>query len=144
MRRMIIIILVLGYLSFPKDISASIVTITPSGETVLNVLSEQDIHLEIPKSESIKVNEVAGKDGKETSTSALANDEGKIKLTLDDSNSTQTLDVTDIKESIVEIEERPEVERIAIKIKEDKFVISLDKLKVTTEYEPLMTDQYAC
>lgn len=135
--RYLLVSLLTIFLTFisSKGVSASIVTVTSEGETVINVLSEQDFYLEIPQSESLEVREIAGSDSIKGSTIALLKDQDKFKLSVDSSGSEKTLDVTEVQENIIEIEERPETEKIAIKIKDDKFLLTQDKLIAQTDYE---------
>lgn len=120
---------------FPGSVLASIITVDSSGGVLVNVLSEQDVALEIPRSDSLKVNELVGSGGGEKSSIALVRDDGRVKLTVDDNQASQTLDVTDISENVIEIEERPQTEKIAIKIENDKFQLIQEELTAITDYE---------
>lgn len=136
MRRYSFIFIFLSFFFlFPENTSASIVTINPQGEAIVNVLSDQDVFLEIPKSESLKVNEVKGVDEKDGSTIALAREEDKVVLTVDGEDHEKSLDVTNLKEDLIEIEERPSVEKISIKLAGDKFVLKQDNLIAFTDYQ---------
>jgi hypothetical protein len=129
-----ILILIFAFLFVPSEIYASIATIKPNGEVLINVLSYEDSELEIPKSESLRINEVVGED-KNPSSLALIRDGGGVKLTVDNNNSSQTLDVTQVKDNLIEIEERPEVEKLAILIDGDGFLLKQDDLTAKTDYE---------
>ncbi|MBN1168294.1 hypothetical protein JXA63_00230 [Candidatus Woesebacteria bacterium] len=135
MRRLyVVLISIFILLLVPSSIGASIATIKPDGEVLVNVLSDEDSALEIPKSESLKIKEVVGND-KNPSSIALVRAQDGIKLTVDNENTTETLDVTDVKDNVIEIEERPKVEKLSIKVDGDKFLLQQDNLKATTDYE---------
>lgn len=136
MRKVLLLFFLLFFLyCFSKDTHASIATIKADGEVLINVLSVEDSALEIPKSESLEISEVAGYKEENSPSIALVKDQGKFLLTVGGGDSVQDLDVTDIDEEIIQIEERPKVERLAIKISDDKFLLQQDNLKAVTDYE---------
>ncbi len=124
------------FLSFSSEARASLVTITRGGEVVINVLSVEDsIELEIPQKEFLEVKNVAlGATGENVSVS-LAKVDGKLSLSVLSDSGEKSLDVTNYSDDLVEIERRPQVQRLVIKIDNGKFAISQGGLTAETDYE---------
>ncbi|MFV1917106.1 MAG: hypothetical protein ACC618_01285 [Patescibacteria group bacterium] len=115
---------------------ASLVTIDKEGRVTLNVLSaEESIELEIPRREYLEVKDIAEGIPNPQAKISLLRSNGKVSLQVSTSSGDKSLDVTDYKGEIVEIEERPAVERIAISVFGDKFEIVQRGVIAETSYE---------
>jgi hypothetical protein len=137
LKLLITIVLVLGLNAlYIKNIYASLLTISKDGEIVVNVLSEEDdITLQIPDRELVMVKETVTGGSSEDARVTLTKGEGGIRLSVLGGQQERSLDVTNYQDSIVEIEERPEIERIAISVLGDKFLIKQRNVAAQTNYE---------
>lgn len=118
---------------FAKEIKASLITVTSEGNVIINVLSsEESIELEVEKSD-IEIKEVVENSFEPGSKISLLREEGKAKLSVLAGSKEQVLDISDYKNSVVEIEERPEVEKIIIAVKENLFTIEQRGITAETD-----------
>lgn len=103
---------------------------------MVNVLSAEDsIELEIPQKEFLEVKDVAtGALGENVSVSLVKAD-GKLSLNVLSDLGEKSLDVTNFSDDLVEIERRPQVQRLVIKVDNGKFAISQGGLTAETDYE---------
>ena len=118
----------------PAFASASLVSVSDNGEIIINVLSVEDsIELDITKSSNLEVTGVV--DGKPDPKAkiALLKDGEKIRLDVISPSGNRSLDVTEIESNVIEIEERPEVERLSIRVSGGKFLIEQGGIVAETE-----------
>ena len=136
-RLLVIFFLALGLnILFTKIISASLLIIDKDGEIVVNVLSEEDdITLQIPDRELIAVKDVATGEVDEDTRVTLTKGNDGVMLNILGGQQGRSLDVTNYQDSVVEIEERPRVEKIAISVSGDKFLINQRNVTAQTSYE---------
>jgi hypothetical protein len=118
-----------------NTIHASILKVERGGNIVWKVLSDEDSStLEIPKRSSLEVKEV----GKETPTPdaqiLLKKSDQKISLVVTSQGSTKDLDVTNWKDDLVEIEERPGVQTVRIGLAGGKFSLEQNGITALTDY----------
>lgn len=133
------LILVLGLLS-PANVSAKLLSIQSDGEIVWSVLSSGvDVDLEIPKASYIEVKEAAKLKPAKDSTILLKKDGEKISMVVNSDDHERELDVTDWKESVIEIEERPELQKVSINVVDGRFAIRQKSVVAFTEY-PISVD----
>jgi len=128
------VIFVLFFFS-DKNIYASILKVERDGNIVWKVLSDEDsTALEVPKRSSLEVKEVV----KETPTSdtqiLLKKSDQKISLVVTSNGSTKDLDVTNWKDDLVEIEERPGIQRVTIGLTDGKFSLGQNGITALTDY----------
>lgn len=117
------ILFILSLFYLVKETKASLITVTNEGNIVINVLSsEESIELEVEKS-NIEVKEIAESTPEPGSKISLLREEGKAKLSVLVGSKEQILDISDYKNSVVEIETRPEIEKITIAVQKDLFTI---------------------
>lgn len=117
------------YFSSFRAANAALVNITPEGVAVLTVLSSQDIALSIPKRESLEVRDnVAGESGKIT----LSKIGDKISLAVATAEGEKELDVTDYKSELIEVEERPQIQKISISTDGTFFYLKQGEVEATT------------
>jgi len=119
-----------------STVHAQLVTIDKEGILIINVLSAEDsIELEIPRTEYLQVINIVEGSPDPNAKVSLSRENGKVSLNVSTSSGDKNLDVTNYKKEIVEIEERPPVERIAIRILGDKFEIVQRGIAAETSYE---------
>ncbi len=113
---------------------ASLLVIEKDGRVEWKVLSATDENnLSIPKPSSLAINSVADSGDNNESIILLAKDNDKLNLTYSSNDSKKELDVTGWKEDIVEIEERPEVQKVKISVQDGKFSLRQKGISAITE-----------
>lgn len=138
MRKQIVVVIVLFLGLFFFDVipvSASIVTIGRMGEVTVNVLSAEDSDNNIYQAESIKVSKSSVEMGDTDMPISLFRKDGKYMLNVTGKNGEKSFDVTDYKDRILEIEERPSVKKIGISLSDNQFVIEQTGIKAKTLYQ---------
>lgn len=114
---------------------ASIITIGQKGEVTLNVLSAEDSNFEPTPSESVKISRSSVEMGEADMPISLYRKDGKYILNVVGKDGEKNFDVTDYKDSILEIEERPSVRKIGIGLVDNQFVIEQSGIKARTLYQ---------
>ena len=136
-------ILILASLIFVSSTApsyASLIVIDNTGEVIWNVLSEEDsLALDIPRHSSIEVKKAAETTPPSSSVVSLERTDGKVSLLVSSDNETRELDVTGWRNNLVEIEERAEVQKLTIGIRDDKFTLSQKGVTAETTY-PVSVD----
>jgi len=136
-------ILILSSLIFVSSTAlsyASLIVIDNTGKVVWNVLSEKDgLALDIPRHSSIEVKKAAETTPPSSSVVSLERTDGKVSLLVSSDNETRELDVTGWRNNLVEIEERAEVQKLVIGIRDDKFTLSQKGVSAETTY-PVSVD----
>lgn len=118
-----------------RQVDASLLVVTPDGQLVWNVLSDEtSFSLDTPRHSSIEVKKVGAEDGKKDSLISLKREEGKISLIVSSDNEIRELNVTENQKELVEIEERPETQKLAIGIVGDKFSLKQKNILALTSY----------
>lgn len=126
----------LVFFSAALPVQASLVTIDKEGKVVINVLSAEDsIELEIPRRQYLEIKGIVEGTLDPDAKVSLLKEGGKVNLQISTNSGDKSLDVTNYKEKLVEIEERPVVERIAISVLGDKFEIEQRGVVAATDYE---------
>lgn len=116
-------------------VQASLVTINKSGKVILKVLSVEDsIELEIPRREYLAVKDITEETPDPEVKVSLAKIGENVKLLVFSKSGEKSLDVTNYKEEIVEIEERPEIDRLTIGVSGDKITISQKGVVAETDH----------
>jgi len=117
-----------------------LIVLEPSGEIQLNVLAaEDDISFVAPSSGDVEIDRIATGNVSDASVVKLSSDSGKVSLDIYGENGIKTLNVTDYKENILEVMERPDVQRLEIGLRDDKFqitnngIIALTSLPITVD-----------
>lgn len=131
----IFFITILFFLLYSSPIHASLVSINPDGEVVVNVLGSEDaLALEIPQSESLKV---SAKDTSiaDNSLVLLEKNNNEVVLSVSDGGEDKELNITDVGDSVIEIEERPQKDKLSISISENSFLIENRGVVAVTDYE---------
>lgn len=121
---------------FVRDAKASLLTITKEGEIITNVLSlTSDLALSAPDADRFKVIDVSG-DYENKTIYLSKDDEGSAYLALGDGT---RYEISGIEEDIVEIEERGEIKRLRIILRDGNFVLSQEGFNVVAE-KPIEID----
>ena len=119
-----------------SSVHASLVVVEPSGRVVINVLADEDeVTLEIPQNEEVKVTNAVAYAPNSNSLVTLKKDGGAVVLSVESEDGKKTLDVSSYKDEVIQIEERPKTEKLSISVNGDKFNIEQDGLLATTKYE---------
>lgn len=114
---------------------ASILVIGGEGAITWNVLSFDSSDLSIPERSSLEVKGLAkGKTDANSVVSLEKETGGQISLTVASDNEKRKLDVSGIKEELIEVEERPTVERMTIGVYENSFSLMQKGIKALTEF----------
>ncbi len=115
---------------------ASLVVIDSSGQIIWKVLSAEEQRTPaIPKPSALEVKNVLNtKLAKNPKVSIFRNGD-RIQLSVVSKDEEKTIDVTDFKAKLVEVEERPSIQNFTISLTEDnKFSIVQDGITVVTDF----------
>lgn len=104
---------------FLLPVKASYVTVTKDGEAVVKVLAE---HAEKDGS-TIKVTKLAENAVSATPEVSLKKEKDTVQMVVTNADGTKELHVPDKTDTLLEIEERPETQKIAIGIQADQFFL---------------------
>lgn len=123
-------------LVFTSSAQASLVTIEEGGEVVINVLSaEESIELEIPQREYLAVKDIVETDSSPDTRISFSKDGEEIRLNVSTAQGDKSLDVSNYLDPVVEIEERPQTQKLSIGVKNGLFEIKQKGITVQTDYE---------
>jgi len=119
---------------FPSSCSASLVTVTSSGEVIQNVLSLQDgLALAVPEKKDIEVSQEVSDENGDEPIFLNKNDEG-ITLSVGEGSERKTFDISSWNEDLIEIEERQDTEKINIFVNDGKFAIEQGGFTAYTDF----------
>ncbi|MFC1710337.1 hypothetical protein ACFL0F_01580 [Patescibacteria group bacterium] len=140
MRKIVFAFLVfLTFFFVASETKASLLTINGEGEVIVKVLSSEDsIALGYPETSELEVKQVANSGSEENSQVTLTKKDGIISLQV---GSEKSLDVTNWKDDLVEIEERPNTKRIKVGLMGDDFTIAQEGIVASTGF-PVNIDPY--
>lgn len=116
-------------------VNASILVVGSDGNMTWNVLAFDSSSLDIPQYSSIEVKKTP--DGKPDSNSIVSLEKelsGKISLVVSSDNEKRELDVSNVKEELIEVEERPSVQKMTIGIYENSFSLMQRGVKALTDF----------
>jgi len=114
----------------------SLLVVNGEGAVVWKVLSSTDsISLNIPQKEDIKITDIVNFDVNDDAIINLGKENGNISLNVDSiSGGNKSLDITNWQDDIIEVEERGETKKLAIRIKDGEFNIEQEGIAVATSY----------
>lgn len=119
---------------------ASILSIGKDGEVIWKVLSEQDsTEIDIPTHSYIEVKKVTDKDVDPKSSVELSKNGDKINLFVLKGNEKRQIDITNQNIELVEIEERAEIQKINIGVRDNKFSLRQRGFSALTDF-PIKID----
>lgn len=132
----ILIFSILFCLSIPVAKAESLLVVNKNGEVVWKVLSITDsISLSIPQKEDLKITDIVNFDATDDAIISLGKEDGNISLNVDSiSEGNKSLDVTNWQDDIIEVEERGETKKLAIRIQDGEFNIEQEGISVATDY----------
>lgn len=116
-----------------KTTEAALVTINPDGEVVWNVLSLQDDLLANREVEDFSVRKVAEVNNAGNDLINVEQVDGKVKLSVGSGESVKQIDIEQTDDSLIEIEERPALQKLTIGKTDDKFTINQRNTTVDTQ-----------
>ena len=124
----------------PLGVNAALLTIDKSGDVVWNVLSQEtQITLDIPNQSDIEVKRVGGEVSQENQIVSLTKENDKISLIVSSGNQTRELNVSGLEKELVEVEERPQVQRIIVGAKDNMFSLENEGVIALTNF-PIQID----
>jgi len=135
---LVIITVFILFINFSVTALAQIITVDRDGEVVWNVLSLESDNLELPK-RTIEIKETSSIAPKALSQISLLMDTEKITLAVDSGREKRELELTGDNKNLLEIEERPETQRVIIGVENEMFTL-LQKGVVATTSFPLTID----
>jgi len=131
-------ILVLAIVFYFYSVSfsyASLLVIKSNGELTWNVLSEEDSSfLKAPSQSFIEVKKVAETNFPSSTKVSLIKEGDKFSLVALSGNEERKLDVSNWKDNLVEIEERPQIQKLVLGIREGKFTLSQGGVTAETSF----------
>jgi len=123
------VLLSLGFVVGVSSAQAALVSVNKVGVVTIKVLGKETT-LAVPEPASLEVKS-AGESASTTNLISLAKEGDRVSLKVDGE---ETLDVTNWKEDLVEIEERENAKKITITLVDGKFVITQEGVSATTEF----------
>ena len=103
---------------------------------IIKVLSaEESIGLEIPQSEFLEVKNILSETPDSNAKISLVKNEGKTTLNVTSSSGNKSLDITNYKDEILVVEERPEVQKLTFFVSGDKFTLVQRGVYAETDYQ---------
>lgn len=115
-----------------KPVRASIVTIGKTGEVKLNVLSAED---SAEEGGSIAISKSSVDMGEADMPISLFRRDGKYILNVTGKDGEKNFDITDYKDGVLEIEDRPSVKKIGIGLSDNQFYIQQAGIRAKTSYQ---------
>ena len=130
-----LLLICLLFLTLAGGAEAALLTINREGRVIWKVLSEtSNLALSLPPKGDLKVKEAAKSNLGEGASVSLSKDSGRISLVVEEGQAQKNLDVTSWAGGIIEIEERPEMEKLTISILSGKFGLEQKGITATTEF----------
>ncbi|MEJ2441553.1 MAG: hypothetical protein P8Y06_01370 [Patescibacteria group bacterium] len=136
MKKIIPPFIFLFFFVFASSVKAdTILTINNEGEVIWNVLSSSDsISLKMPEREDIDITGIAVGETGENSKITLAKEGENINLNIASDEGNKTLNVTNWQDDLIEIEERGEAKKLAIRVNDGGFSLEQEGMVVNTNY----------
>lgn len=130
---MLFSVLFLIILFYPKEIFASsLFKVNSDGSLTFNVLSSEDsLALGLPQKSSLEVKEVAGRTPDYQNIILKKEGSGKYSLYLGEKNA---LDITNWRDSVIEIEEKEETKKVDVLLSDGKFLLKQSDLLVSFDF----------
>jgi hypothetical protein len=132
--RAYIFLAVFFLLFLPEQANAQLLVVTKGGAVEPMVLAETDVlDLEIPQNE-IDVKKVANARFNKDSLITLSRTNGKVNLTVESDKGKEEMELGEWKESLIEIEERPQTQKVSIGVYDDNFSLENKGIIALTQY----------
>lgn len=139
MRRFIILTIFTLIFAFPHTISAKYVTVDKAGGVIVNVLADTDDVTLTPQRESLEITKLSDTTNTGSKSVQLQKNNDAVQILVANGQGKQTLSVTKEDTTLIEIEERPETQRVKIGVKDGLFTLKQKEFTATTSY-PLTID----
>lgn len=140
MRATVFIVVIPLFIFSAAQVDASLITVSEQRNVQINVLSSEDaIALEIPERDFLEVKQVEGNFAAGNSKITLNRSGGEVRLRVDTGTSEREFDVTNVKDDIIEIEERLRPKTIRIGVDGEQFSIEQNNYTATTTF-PINVD----
>jgi hypothetical protein len=140
MKRLCFIAFFLYVFLFPQKVSASFINVKKTGEIQVGVLSSEDeYNLEIPKASAIEVKKAAKQDLEGSGSIQVEKVNDKVSLLINYGESEKEYSFTKWSDTLIEIEERPELQSIKIALLGDKFSLEQKGFTALTAF-PIKVD----
>jgi len=122
MRVKLFLVALFALFILPENVHAKFLTVNDSGEIIYSVLSAADaLTLEIPKSSYLEIKEVAKEKPSSEGVIFLSKDQDKISMSVDYGSDKKEFEFGQYSDTLIEIEERPQTQSLAIGARDDKF-----------------------
>jgi hypothetical protein len=117
-KRLAIPVLVIGLLLVRTQSSLGVIlTVDGEGKIVMSILGEST------ESGEIEVKKIVDKETYEEGKISLQKENANVYLNVSTKSSSQTMNVTDIKDNLVELEQRPQVEKMVLRLENGRFIL---------------------
>jgi len=127
------LIFVFVFLFIAAPVEAALVTITPDGRIVNNVLSAENVRSEI----SIK--KVSAVETAPSASVLLTRSDGKVQVIVDDAGVERTRDVTSFSDTVIELVETSPPKTVDISVNDEGFVLAQGGIEAVTIF-PIKVD----
>jgi hypothetical protein len=133
---LLVCLIVLFFFAFADSpLASSFVVVDSEGKVIVNVLAEEASLLSVPEPAGLDVKNLADQSSGNRLIS-LAKNGNDISLKVGDEKS---FDVTNWKDNLVEVEEKENVKKVVISLKDGHFVISQEGFTALTDF-PIQID----
>lgn len=124
-------------LSLPSSVRANYVTIDPNGEVTVNVLAVQDENT--LERGTVSVTKLADNQTSTTPSVTLKKSNNRVQIVVANSEGEKELLFPEKTETLIEVEERPETQKLSIGLTDGKFSVRQKGFTALTDY-PLTID----
>jgi hypothetical protein len=120
----ILLILTAIFILSSNNVHASLLVVKPNGSLQVNVLSaENETSLTPPEHTNLQIERVGSGSISDASIVKLKKSDGKINLQVYGNSGVDNLNVTGYKENILEVEERPDTQKLEVSLSGNDFRI---------------------
>lgn len=137
MRRRSLFLFIFTFLFFHSSTAsyASYITVHPDGELIVNVLADEDEN----GGSTMEVTKLAENSVTKTPGVRISKSNDTVQMVITNLDGTKELHIPEKTDTLIEIEERPETQKLSIGIQADQFFVRQKKYIALTNY-PLSID----
>lgn len=129
-----LLLIVLFLIFLPGTVNAQLLVVTKDGVVEPMVLAETNtIGLEIPQNE-IDIKKIADSRFSKDSSVFLSRADGVVVVTIESEKGKQDLELVDWKDNIIEVEERPQTQKVTIGLHDEMFGLENKGIIALTDY----------
>jgi hypothetical protein len=132
-------LLVSLFLIFPTGVAAQIISVKSEGNVVWDVLGDETTKPSDVSNSSIEVKKVVNVSTDSKPTITLSKEGGSVNLTVANGNETRDLTISGDNKNLVEIEERPYVQKVTIGVIGNRFSLTQGTVTALTDF-PINVD----